>query len=167
MELRSELSKQYIAEALLMLMRTKDYDKISIQDVVDKAGFSRMAYYRNFGSKDEVIAYHIDKITADFVSGSDIDLHIATRDMRQALTMLFGHLYRHLELGKLLLKCGKLHLAQAAFDKYFLINAKDCDDGLFRLYVSGGAFRLYCNWLETGAVYSPEQAASVISNFIK
>ncbi len=55
MELRSDISKQDLAEAVFLLMKTRPYEQISIQDIVDKAGFSRMAYYRNFKSKDEII----------------------------------------------------------------------------------------------------------------
>ena len=47
-----EFTKSCIMEALLQLMHTKDYNDISITDITARAGVSRMAYYRNYRSKD-------------------------------------------------------------------------------------------------------------------
>ena len=64
---KAEYSKRSIAEALLQLMETEDYDRITIQQIVDAAGVSRMAFYRNFESKDQILQYHVDRITDEFV----------------------------------------------------------------------------------------------------
>lgn len=73
MELRSEHSKNDLADALVMLMQKTDYSKISIQDIVDKAGLSRMAYYRNFASKDEVLIFYLDRVTDQFIQETKVD----------------------------------------------------------------------------------------------
>ncbi|MBQ9664213.1 MAG: TetR/AcrR family transcriptional regulator [Oscillospiraceae bacterium] len=49
-------SKERISEALLHLLRTTPYTDITVQSLADCAGVSRMSFYRNFDSKDEVIA---------------------------------------------------------------------------------------------------------------
>lgn len=164
MELRSELSKQYIAEAFLHLLKNNDYDKISVQQIADKAGLSHMAYYRNFKSKDEILIYHLDKITGEFIKNSNINF--ATQTTENALRTLFKHLYNHLELGQLLLKINKLHLVQIEFDKYFLLHAQNEHEKYSRLYLSGGTFRLYCEWLKSGAKLSPKEIAAYICNLI-
>ena len=46
-------TKRCIMDALLQLMHTKDYDDITITDITERAGVSRMSYYRNYHSKDE------------------------------------------------------------------------------------------------------------------
>ncbi len=74
MELRSDISKQDLADTVFKLLKTKPYEQISIQDIVDKAGFSRMAYYRNFKSKNEIVQYYLHKITQDYLDESKIDL---------------------------------------------------------------------------------------------
>ncbi len=48
--------------ALLMLAQERDYESISITDITTKAGVSRMAYYRNYTSKDDIM---IKKIKED------------------------------------------------------------------------------------------------------
>ena len=53
------LTKECIVTALLRLMETQNYDSISITDITNLAGVSRMAYYRNYNSKDEILIKHI------------------------------------------------------------------------------------------------------------
>lgn len=53
----SELKKitvESTMQALLLLMKTKKYEDISISDICRKAGVSRNAFYKNFKTKDNV-----------------------------------------------------------------------------------------------------------------
>ncbi|HIY91760.1 TetR/AcrR family transcriptional regulator [Companilactobacillus sp. HBUAS56275] len=60
-------SQQYLITALLQLLKTKDFNDITVTQVVKRAGVSRMAFYRNFESLDDVlIAYIEPKINASF-----------------------------------------------------------------------------------------------------
>lgn len=47
--------KECIYTAMLLLMEQKSYDKITVTDITKKAGVSRMSFYRNFDSKDDVL----------------------------------------------------------------------------------------------------------------
>lgn len=51
-----ELIEQCILDALIQLLQKHPYDEITITDITNKAGVSRMAYYRNYESKDEKFA---------------------------------------------------------------------------------------------------------------
>ncbi len=48
----------YIYQALVALMDKKPYDQITITDITKKAGVSRMAFYRNYQSKDDILMDH-------------------------------------------------------------------------------------------------------------
>ena len=47
--------KEYILQALLDLMKEKDFKDISITEITKKAGVSRMAYYRNYYYKEDIL----------------------------------------------------------------------------------------------------------------
>ena len=64
---KAEQSKRVISEALLRLLKYHEYSKITLQAIVDEAGVSRMALYRNFESKDAVIKYYLDQVTDNFI----------------------------------------------------------------------------------------------------
>ena len=61
MELKSDLSKEYIADALIDLMKKKDYSSITNKDITDRAGLSHITIYRNFKNRDEILKYYLSK----------------------------------------------------------------------------------------------------------
>ena len=65
---KAEQSKRAISDALLRLLKNQEYGKITLQAIVDEAGVSRMALYRNFESKDAVIKYYLDQVTDNFLN---------------------------------------------------------------------------------------------------
>ena len=67
-------TKTIFEESLLALNETKDLDKITISDILKKAGFSRQTFYNHFADKYELIQYvykqmiipTFDHLSADF-----------------------------------------------------------------------------------------------------
>ena len=50
-------TRRWIIEALLELLKHKDYHDITVSQIVDKAKLGRRTFYRYFKTKDEVIEY--------------------------------------------------------------------------------------------------------------
>jgi AcrR family transcriptional regulator len=48
-------TRSWIFEALMLLMDTKPYSKITISDICEKAGIARPTFYRYYDDKDDVI----------------------------------------------------------------------------------------------------------------
>lgn len=59
---KENLTKQYIFEAYKCLLEKKQYDEISVCDICEKAGVSRMSFYRNFESKEDLTMKGIEQI---------------------------------------------------------------------------------------------------------
>jgi AcrR family transcriptional regulator len=55
-----ELAVDCIYTALLQLMQTKPYRDISITEITRRAGVSRMAYYRNYADKDDILLRRLE-----------------------------------------------------------------------------------------------------------
>ncbi len=51
MNKNNNLTKNYILESFYILLTKKHYNEISVCDICEKAGVSRMSFYRNFFSK--------------------------------------------------------------------------------------------------------------------
>jgi AcrR family transcriptional regulator len=60
------LVKKCIVDALLLLMNEKDFDDITITEICTKADVSRMAYYRNYYTKKDIIIEYLKDIAEDF-----------------------------------------------------------------------------------------------------
>lgn len=54
--------KECIAQALSKLIETKPFSEIKITELTRIAGVSRMTYYRNFNSKEEIFSAYFDII---------------------------------------------------------------------------------------------------------
>ncbi|MCR5272948.1 MAG: TetR/AcrR family transcriptional regulator [Lachnospiraceae bacterium] len=51
----NKITKECLQMALVALMQQKSYDRISISELVKKAGVSRTSFYRNYSSKEDII----------------------------------------------------------------------------------------------------------------
>lgn len=65
-ESQKQLTKESITESLFLLLKKKDYISITITDIARKAGVSRMAFYRNYHDKNQVIEEYFDHIYEEF-----------------------------------------------------------------------------------------------------
>lgn len=54
-------SRKWILEALIILMKEKSFDKISVTDITQKAGVARLTFYRNYETKEDVLLDYFKK----------------------------------------------------------------------------------------------------------
>jgi hypothetical protein len=57
---RIQKTKQLLADSLGQLMREKEYDAITIQDIVDKANVGRSTFYAHYESKEKLLLNNIN-----------------------------------------------------------------------------------------------------------
>jgi AcrR family transcriptional regulator len=55
----NEFVKECITTALLKMLKERDFSDITITDLVKRAGVSRISFYRNYESKEDVLRKHI------------------------------------------------------------------------------------------------------------
>lgn len=84
----ANLTKSYIKTAMLELLAKQSYDKVSITDLVAKAGVSRTAFYRNYSSKEELIY----EICYDIIHFSFIDIKEFYSSSLEELQKVFSRL---------------------------------------------------------------------------
>lgn len=62
---KENLTREYIIKAFEKLLESNDFDKLSVCDIVEKAGVSRMSFYRNFKSKEDLVFQLFDELTKE------------------------------------------------------------------------------------------------------
>ena len=74
-----DMVMESLTEALLQLMRAKPLAEISVSELCDKAGVSRVSFYRNFDSMDDILVRHLTRSTdawwAKFSLSSEEDFY--------------------------------------------------------------------------------------------
>ena len=56
-----------ITKALFQLLKNNEFEEISVSDIIKRAGVSRMGFYRNFSSKENVVEEYILDIFVETV----------------------------------------------------------------------------------------------------
>lgn len=85
MEHKDNLTKNYIFEAYYNLLKKQPCSEISVSDICEKAGVSRMSFYRNFKSKEDLIYKSIGRIIQDLkdnlLKHENINQYIVTKEI--------------------------------------------------------------------------------------
>ena len=145
--------------ALLQLIAKKSYESITVTELCKKAGVSRMAFYGNFESKDEII----QKILYDLQN--ELFARIGS-PFRQAVTYvwyldMFRFTAEKAEILKSIFCCGYqgkyLELVNS-----IILRHKDLqpDETYQRLLWSGGIVNAVVYWLSNNLSETPEQMAT-------
>ena len=145
--------------ALLQLVTKKSYDSITVTELCKKAGVSRMAFYGNFDSKDDVIK----KIVYDLQN--ELFSRIGS-PFRHAVTYhwyldMFRFAAEKSEVLKSIL-CAGYQGKYLELVNSMILRHKDMqpDESYQRLLWSGGVVNALVYWLSSGMAETPEQMAT-------
>ena len=163
--------KQFFREclytALMELMTKKPIEKIGIGELCSRAGVSRMTYYRNYRSKEDILASHLSACYDAFVErlrGEDeltldkICLLYFTfmKEEEQFFTaMLHSRLAKIFidELGKYMGEVMELFLPEIK-PPYYIMS-----------YISGGFAKMSIDWIYNGMDVPVEEMATLLTAF--
>ena len=166
---RVQRTRQLLKEALVSLILEKGYQKITVQDIIDRANVGRSTFYAHYRDKDDLL-----------LSGFDELAHDLNRHMRapQPPDSEPGHLLHSLEF--FIHACGnkELYIAMAEsgggeliFDiarqhmqnhiEYHLRQMPSIGDEIpipvITNFLAGSLLSMITWWLEQSLPYSPEE----------
>ena len=80
---RNRFTRMCMGDALVNIMQQKAYDKISVSDIVKKAGVSRMTYYNYYETKDELVKDYIEENPRADMREISENCDVSTRQIEQ------------------------------------------------------------------------------------
>lgn len=152
----NQVSREYLLKAFVSLMQTEDYSNITVTDITNAAGVSRMAYYRNYAAKDQILTMYLDEICTAIVHPLNDYLPVP-KDASEYIVLLFKRLaadakvyeynlglaLNHSGLGNLFLDCI-LRNMRAAFP------TETAKDRMQLSMISGAFYGAYMQWSQEG-----------------
>lgn len=161
------LTKECILTALLRLMEVKSYASISITDITNLAGVSRMAYYRNYKNKDEILIKHLIEQESVLLN----ELHGETATTVHGMIYYIAEFFReNVKVIKAVFDADLGHMLtdmlSERIQNYFPV-VKTTTSGTYavQFYVSAviGVFRM---WFDGGMVESATEISDILCNLI-
>lgn len=184
MDKREEKTIKKIHESFVKLINEKDYDLITIQDILDDSGVSRSTFYAHYKTKDELLLNISNHIFNHVFSKSleEEKTHDFSKDTFYNYRHLIEHIFYHVrdekELFKGILKSSGTGLFMVEFRKQLSKLA----DSYFSNYPYNGEIPLNLRksiavedfivilnyWVNDGFKETPEEVADYfINSFIK
>ena len=157
-------AKKELTEALLTLLEKKKLNEITISELCSKAGLSRLSYYRNYDSMEEIISEHLSTITDFFLTQSSANYRTTPRE--EFITLLFEHMHSIKGLVSLLIDNNLSYLLKEEFDDAFM-RSVDIYNDPYRCYVASGAyFNLFYYWFSNGCKEKPSEVSKMLDGFL-
>lgn len=82
-------SREWLVSALLTLMETKPYSKITVKDICQKADLSRQTFYNFFETKDDMILFCIKRCYVEMMNGLKSKSPLLLSDITEELIKTF------------------------------------------------------------------------------
>jgi len=148
-----------------LILSKKDYDSISVRDICETAGVSRMSFYRYYNKKDDVFIDYCDERFAEFYEEF---FQNANPNPREFVLGMFAHFQKYSRQLLILKKANKQSLLMDQFDSYcrYLIsnwqtlkNSDIASNSIVSPFLSGGLFNVLMCWLDSGMKESSQEMA--------
>ncbi len=141
------LVKECMVTAFIQLLKEKPLSCISISELTKRAGVSRMTYYRNYQSKEDILSSHLtdvlDEYHAEFKQLPEQGNFSDIANLRHCFT----YLRKHDDFLCCLFQSGLGHLFLEKLTKYITDTWCRPDDDRLRLYIlpafAGSLYNLY------------------------
>ncbi|MGM9662758.1 MAG: TetR/AcrR family transcriptional regulator [Oscillospiraceae bacterium] len=144
--------KECITTALLELMGRQSFESITVTALIRRAGVGRMSFYRNFGSKEEILRQHLDQLITAWGKEAEKD------PSGNFGEVLFRHYYQHKELFSLLYREGLSYLIlQNIKDVCGPKEAQSNAEAYASAWLAYGLYGWIDEWFHRGMPETPEE----------
>lgn len=168
------LSKEWLEQALLDLMKEKPYNQISITEITEHAQLSRRTFYRHYVVIDDILHCIMHKLCNQYIS---LLLEQKEYSFRTLALVYFTFWESHKDFLLILEKNELLYLLLQKYNQYFskifakIIGSNDIDNSAILEYVfyfnAGGFWNLHLKLLKDGIKLSPLEIANLAEDILK
>ena len=166
------LVRESIFLALMQLMENKNFDDITVTEITARAGVSRMAYYRNYKDKKEILLAYLDELFENYWR----HVYNEPQDDFQSACLYFNYFRENKSfittllntgLSQLILNRHNLYLKTIFKDLYSHISLESMEEKYVISFLSGGLFKILIDWTDNDMNESNESMAKIVCALMK
>ncbi len=164
--LTNRVTRERLLSSLVSLMLEKNFDDITVSEIADRAEVSRMAYYRNYSGKEEILESYLDEVMeAVLISNEN------RRDLKTVFRDLLVQLSRHSEVTSALNRAhlGDMMLARLSvmMGKLFAVSGRNPLAAEYSQdFLAGAFYNVYIKWIKNDMRESPVALAEMCEDMI-
>ncbi len=165
-EVQKKLTKESIFIALIKLLEKHQFNEVTITQITNLAGVSRMAFYRNYNVKEDIITTYLDELFNEFMN--EIKNSRASEKYDVAL-LYFSYFKERKDFIEVLIKSGLIYIFYDRLSCY-LFNFLESIGGnnlpynnYLTRYASGGLYSILIEWINNDTKESVEEMAKLIA----
>ena len=148
-----------MGDSLLKLMIIKPFENISITEITKMSGVSRMTFYRNFSSKEDVLIYKIGILFDSWIKDNPIS---SNPDYNKLILNYFKMLLINKDILQILYDSGCLDILQGFLNKLLWYHLSDEDISFRRAFYSYGLYGVTIEWIKGKFIHTPEDMTKIM-----
>lgn len=167
----NKITRECIEAALILLMQKKEYNEITISEIVKRAGVSRTAYYRNYESKDDILKNLLHHVISNI--NAAISQFSYVTEQESYWNALFVTTKAHAKSIYALLKAGFGHIILEEITKHMIVDImeKDMKSKYDMIFWSGAVYNVLTKWVQSGMEQTEDEMVQIclyiVENFNK
>lgn len=163
---QNDYLKECIADAIIVLIKEKPMEKISIDEIVKRAGVGRATYFRSFHSKNEAITFKFIKMWEQYCELNDVKVRDSF-DLSNA-QHFFEYNYSIRHILEIVYRAGLQEAIHESFYRIVLTMERKSDaKRLYReKFYAHGLYGLLDEWVKRGFHETPSEMAQIITQIV-
>jgi len=174
---RSQRTQKAFMDALIALLAEKHYNKISINDIIDRANMGRSTFYAHYQTKDDLLKSGFERALDMLIQ--HISFGVANQDLRLDTAPFFRHAQGHYEIYRTLVwgagfdvltKDGHAALTakfQESFTRFLSGKPEPSIPPAVLSYSMAGTLLILLKWwLDNKMPYSPEYMDGIFQQLV-
>lgn len=158
--------KECIADAIIVLIKEKPMEKISIDEIVKRAGVGRATYFRSFHSKNEAITFKFIKMWEQYCKLNDVKVRDSF-DLNNA-QQFFEYNYSVRHILEIVYCAGLQEAIHESFYRIMLTIEHNSDaKQLYReKFYAHGLYGLLDEWVKRGFSETPDEMTQMLIQIV-
>lgn len=159
----TDFLKECMADALIRLMGTKEFSKITINEIVALAGVNRSTWFRNFSTKSEAITFKLVCLWQTWADEHKIE--IRNKYTIENAETFFEYNYT---IRDILRKIYDANLQTSVYSAFRIIMLQDCSVNTDSIDFYEGTFYYHAlfgvlsAWIQRNFQESPEEMSTIL-----
>ena len=153
-------SKDKIVQSLIGLMKTHEFEEITVKNISELAEVNRSTYYRNFKSKEDIIKYKLESMMDEYLEEFE-SKHDKTKEAY--IRTILETFLKHEEFLKIIHKQNQSYILQKVLVNYFNNILREASKKeMYQVYYHiGGIYNFIICWIENDMKDQPESLAKI------